>query len=375
VTASVLHVVSSTTFAGIERHVVALAGLLPEHGFEATIACPKEAHQLRDRADEAGIPVLPGPGRSTSWMRTVGTLVVSRRWDVIHVHDGHSALAVAPVLPRRRPIVIRTQHFVTTASSDRSGVSSTLSRRLHRAINDRLDGYIAVSRLAAASAVDRGELGSVPVTVIPPGIESLAEPAYAQVRTERESRADGPFTVGFLGRLEPEKRVEVLIDAIPAVLEAHPATRFRLIGDGSGRADLEALVSRLGVTRAVEFPGWSGDPLGDLAQLDVYVNPWPDEGYGMAMAEAMSCGVPVIAPDAGASPELVADSHNGLLVPPVDPEALSRAISRLLANPQFRRSLGAAAVATVSTDHVQERTAAATAALYRDLIVAMDNNE
>jgi glycosyltransferase involved in cell wall biosynthesis len=75
--------------------------------------------------------------------------------------------------------------------------------------------------------------------------------------------------------------------------------------------------------------------------MDAYVHPSDGEAFGLALAEAMSAGLPVVAANAGALPELVRDEIDGLLFPPLDVEALTQAINRLIDNPHLRMSLGA----------------------------------
>ena len=92
-----------------------------------------------------------------------------------------------------------------------------------------------------------------------------------------------------------------------------------------------------------------------LAALDILVLPSHSEGVSLALLEAMAAGLPVIATAVGGLPEVVTDGVNGLLIPPRDPEALARALDRLLADPDFARRLGEQARAEVEAHYSLER--------------------
>jgi len=170
-----------------------------------------------------------------------------------------------------------------------------------------------------------------------------------------------------MGRLEPEKRVDVLVEAIPRVLtDAHDA-RFVIAGSGSAADALRALARRRSVEHAIEWKGWVREPDAVLARSHLYVNTWPWEGFGMAMAEAMAWGLPVVATDSAASPELVADEQTGLIVPPCDPAALADAIIRLLRDRELAARMGALG-RTRAERYGIRTTAEQTLALYSELI-------
>jgi glycosyltransferase involved in cell wall biosynthesis len=350
----VLHIVGGTALAGTERHVLALAADLRMLGYQAEIACPQDATELRAAAEAAAVPV-----------RSVLGLVGRDVPNVVHVHDGRSALVGSGVALVAGAALVRTQHFVKPASAERTGWRGQLSVGLHRVLNRRLDGYICVSAAAAEAAYARRDVARVPTVVIPPGV---GIPSSGQVDAASQARSAAiPQVVLSAGRLEPERRFDVLLDAIPNVLGTVPNCEFVIAGAGSAETDLRARARALGVEEHVKWTGWLSDLAPVMARACIYVNTWPSEGFGMATAEAMGFGLAVIAANSGASPELVEDHVTGRLVEPVDPADLGAALIELLSDRGRVAAMGAAGRERALTRYSVRATSEATLAFYAQL--------
>jgi hypothetical protein len=150
--------------------------------------------------------------------------------------------------------------------------------------------------------------------------------------------------VGTLGRLEPVKGLDVLLDAVPLVAEAVPGARFLLAGGGPEREALAARVASDPVlSERVTLLGFVPSAPAFLGMLDCYCLPSRSEGFNTTILEAMALGVPVVATDVGGTREAVRDGETGRLVPSGDPAALAVAliggISALAVSPGMRASL------------------------------------
>ena len=142
----VLHIVSGTGFAGIERHVLRLARGLSRRNVDVTIACPPTATRLREEAADAGIRVIPPESAPrTAWLTGLGRWIPGSP-RIVHVHDGLAAVAGWRIAGRRRAQFVRSQHFVLPASAERSGWRRAASFALHRRINADVDALVAVSQ-------------------------------------------------------------------------------------------------------------------------------------------------------------------------------------------------------------------------------------
>lgn len=166
---------------------------------------------------------------------------------------------------------------------------------------------------------------------------------------------DGDRAIVHLGRITPWKGQDILLRALPQILEQVPASRVVLVGaatDEQGRvfeAELRALAAELGVADRVEFAGARRDIAALLAVADVAVHSSTDaEPFGRVIVEAMAASRPVVAAAAGGVPEIVEDGVTGLLVTPGDPAALAGAVGRLLADPEAAGAMGARAAAAAA---------------------------
>jgi glycosyltransferase involved in cell wall biosynthesis len=109
------------------------------------------------------------------------------------------------------------------------------------------------------------------------------------------------------------------------------------------RAAYERLAGELGIARQFRFAGFREDVRTAVADFDVLVLPSFEEPFGRSIIEAMALGTAVVASSVGGIPEIIADGHNGLLVPPGDPEKLAHVVAQLIDNPERRSALAAGA--------------------------------
>ncbi len=147
--------------------------------------------------------------------------------------------------------------------------------------------------------------------------------------------------VGTVSSLTPHKGHEYLIQAASLVLDTLPPVKFLIVGDGPLRKRLEEQAKELNIHSSVIFTGKRKDIPEILSLLDVFVLPsHTREGLGIAIIEAMAAERPVVATDIGGIPEVVDDGETGVLVPPEDTEALSKAIITLLQDPPRAKTMG-----------------------------------
>jgi len=120
--------------------------------------------------------------------------------------------------------------------------------------------------------------------------------------------------VGQIGRLSPEKGPDVFLRAALAAHGSAPDVHFVLVGEGPLRADLQELVARLGLASRVHFAGLRQDMASVYAELDIVVSASRSEAMPLALLEAMSCGLPVVATRVGGVPDLIQPGLSGWLV-------------------------------------------------------------
>ncbi|HEV2269450.1 MAG TPA: glycosyltransferase family 4 protein [Steroidobacteraceae bacterium] len=182
-------------------------------------------------------------------------------------------------------------------------------------------------------------------------IEVLMNAVPLPAPAERQRAAGRQPNLLFFGEIARHKGVLEVARAFAAVAAALPALRLVYAGTGRAVAETRALTTQLGLGGRTEFTGWleSERKRAVLADATIFVLPSFVEGVPMALLEAMSLGLPVIATPVGGVPEIVTHEVDGLLVPPGDVAALAAAIARLMNEPQLRERLGRAARATIAT--------------------------
>ncbi|MFV0525350.1 MAG: glycosyltransferase family 4 protein [Acidimicrobiales bacterium] len=161
-----------------------------------------------------------------------------------------------------------------------------------------------------------------------------------------------------VGRLSPEKGVEVLLDALARLTAAGRDLELRIVGDGPDRAGLEKRVSELGLGDRVGFLGElpPAEVSERLADADVFCLPSFAEGLPVAIMEAMARGVPVVASSIAGIPELVVDGVTGALTPAGSVDGLVVALQRLLTDDQTRLAMARRARDRVGAYHDEQVT-------------------
>lgn len=170
----------------------------------------------------------------------------------------------------------------------------------------------------------------------------------------------------FVGDLTRAKGLHDLIRAFGRTAPRFPQLELVCAG-GKPPPEMTQLVAELGLQQRVVFPGWLGPERlrAEFGRATVFALPSYAEGMPMALLEAMSWGLPVIATPVGGVPQVVEHGVNGLLVAPGDSDALATALARLLSEPALRESLGAAARRTIATRFSLETALERLGELYR----------
>jgi 2-deoxystreptamine N-acetyl-D-glucosaminyltransferase/2-deoxystreptamine glucosyltransferase len=148
--------------------------------------------------------------------------------------------------------------------------------------------------------------------------------------------------IGYVGRLAEQKRPDLLVQAFG---DLGAEASLVVVGDGPLRATVEAAVRRSPARDRITLHGFvpHEDVPAVLRSLDLLVLPSIYEEMGSVLAEAMACGLPVVASDVGGIPDVVRDGETGVLVPPGDVVALTKALDGVLTDEELRRRLGEAA--------------------------------
>jgi glycosyltransferase involved in cell wall biosynthesis len=161
---------------------------------------------------------------------------------------------------------------------------------------------------------------------------------------QRSGQVHQPPRLAMVARLEGHKDQPSLIKAVALLRDQGLVVELWLIGEGSRRLELEALSAELKLSGGVRLLGSRRDIPALLAEMDLFVfSARPDEGFGIALVEAMAAGVPIVASDVGACWEVLDGGRCGLLVEPDNPEALAAGIRQVLSDPAAAKQRAEAA--------------------------------
>lgn len=326
---------------GAERILLELARRLPDLGHQVVVAFPHEgpAVAMAERLPHVEVRVwntgrLPRnvgeairyfAGAPGSVLRT-RRLVAREAPDVVWVNSMYNAWAAMGARLAGAPTVWQLH--------ERS-LPGPPGWALAAVAGLTADGVVVVSDFVAG--------GYRRFPWLADGIEVLHNPLLHEQAPHRAPDVGSTFTAGYVGQLEPRKRVTDFVRALSHL----PDVRGVLVGDGKGRARVEDEVRRSGVGDRVELMGYRDDVPAQMDRFHCLVMPSVNEPFGLAVLEAMARGTPVVAARSGALPELLGDA--GLFHDPGDPAGLARQIARLRNDTGLRAELSSRALARAAS--------------------------
>jgi GalNAc-alpha-(1->4)-GalNAc-alpha-(1->3)-diNAcBac-PP-undecaprenol alpha-1,4-N-acetyl-D-galactosaminyltransferase len=147
-----------------------------------------------------------------------------------------------------------------------------------------------------------------------------------------------------IGRLQPVKGFDILIQAFHQIHDKYPDWHLTILGEGSSRSELEELRAKLQLVERIHLPGQVQNVNAHLRQADIFVMSSRSEGFPMALCEAMACSLPVISADCPSGPrEIIENGVDGILVATEDVNALAQGLDILMSDPAKRQQLAQAA--------------------------------
>ena len=212
----------------------------------------------------------------------------------------------------------------------------------------------------------------IPEVVIPNGIKLAGLPTATERLAARTRLGLHPenFVVGIVARLTPEKAHDVLFDAVAKLTPSHPRLRLVVVGEGPRETELRELAGELGIADRVVFTGLRRDVPELLPGFDVSCLSSVREAAPISVIEAMAAGLPVIATECGALPDMLADGEEGFIIPVGDSSAIADRLARLAADPALCVAQGARARARAERDYRIEATAESYQRLLTSLVAA-----
>lgn len=267
-------------------------------------------------------------------------------YDAVHVHAAQETFGhcLASALHRRR--VSRPRFVMSIYSPQVHALPRSLGEVMTAISCRSADLIFALSEFSKNDICRAYGVPQSKVAVTYAGVDS----SFLVYDRADARRDDQPYVLLFCGRLNgtEQKGLDVLIRSLQLVTPHHDVV-LHIIGAGPRLEEYRSLAETLNVGNHVRFLGFieHEEMPKYYAEADLFVLPSRRESFGLVLAEAMACGLPVVSTTAGAIPEVVEDGVTGILVPSDDPESLADAINSLLGDTGTRKTMGTRGVETV----------------------------
>ena len=348
---------------GTPLRLARLARGLRAAGVDVYMGCLAPPGPVAEELESAGIPTFAchaEDARDVLALARLSQIARRLRPDLIH-----ATLLHANVAARLIGVVQRIPVIASTATIEQE-------RPWHRALERATAGIERAHLVNSHTLADHVvRVFGVPcrrVHIVPASLDPW--PVRIDRAAARAALAipEHEFVVAWVGRLDPVKRLELVIGC--AEILASAASRFLLIGDGPDRPRVEHLLRRSSARDRLHLLGWRSDVPAILSAADAFLFPSLTEGMPNAVLEAMACGVPVLASDIPVHRELAGDEQRVLLVSGDDARDFAAALLRLRDEPGRRATLADRA-ATWARAHLDPHaTVQAVMRIYREVLAA-----
>jgi glycosyltransferase involved in cell wall biosynthesis len=377
----------SITVGGVAVHVTELAAAMQRRGHEVhvfvRIGEGQSPYQLIDGVHYHRCPIDLHPDFVTEMNNMCNRMVYfigqtesyqGARFDIVHGHDWLCTKAIVQAANDRGSRTVMTFHSTEYGRCGNHHYNGQAQRI--RAIEAEgtycADRVIAVSGTLATELKWQFEVPDSKLRTVCNGINCHRFDGFINPAICRCSYGIGPLdpVVLFVGRTAIQKGPDLLLEAIPAILQNRSNAKVVFVGDGSMKTHLEHRACELGISHAVRFLG-TMHPNGDLVNLykssDVVCVPSRNEPFGITILEAWAAGKPVVATRNGGPQELISHGHDGYLVYD-NPPSICWGINEIFANFNHARWMGQNGRAKAAYCFNWDSIAEATEGIYQELI-------
>jgi glycosyltransferase involved in cell wall biosynthesis len=269
--------------------------------------------------------------------------------------------SIIDAIRRLRPHIVQTFHFkadtIGVLASSIAGVQNIVSSRrdmgdlkkrkhlmLNRLINPLIKKHVAVCKAVENQIQKTERIPGNKTTVIYNGLE--LKNCNSKDCSKNEIRAkyaipNNAFVVGMVCVFRPEKGLDIFFRGVAGLNNKIPNLKVLAVGDGKTREEMVSFCRRKAILPDVIFAGWANKVENYISAMDVVcLTPTKNEGLSNVILEEMAMGKPVIATDVGGNSELVIEGLTGKIIPPNNPEKITKAIVELYKNPDLLKEMG-----------------------------------
>lgn len=332
----ILELCLSPDLGGLELYMMRASRYLNDHG--ECISVINEQGKLKSYYENSVYRYFTLKRRKVllSWLsaRHLARIIDDEAIDIVHLHwtKDLPVAIMAKLISKRKPAVVQSRHMTMTRFKDDV---------YHRFLYENMEMILAVTQQV------KGQIEKFIPERIRPKIEVLyigADQPIIITEEEKKNRREqlglaGSFTVGIVGRIEPQKGQYLVIDAIEKLIVQGIDARALIVGHPMNEeylSELQSDVAARGLSESILFTGFTREAQIMMQLFDVMVLATENETFGLVLIEAMMCGVCSVASDSGGPLEIIDNGINGLLFKTFDAEDLADKLIRLYRDNSLR---------------------------------------
>lgn len=314
---TVLHIVTSLDFGGVERHIENISQVMHlsqmRHIFVAIGGGGKTADKLLSMGFDCKFLMLSTKIFNISTLINVYQFFIVMKPTIVHTHGAEANFyGLIAAMLAKVPVRIGEEIGIPSHSNKAKFIFSLIYRSAHR--------VIGISKSVTEWLIESGEVRHRDAVCL---YNPVNLPAVRKRNSQELTRT---LRVCFVGRLEPVKNPLALVHAAHELVAMGVPIEVWLVGDGSQRGKIEHEVDRLGLSNVVKLLGFQSDPFQFMRECNLYAQPSLSEGFGIAMVEAMGCGMPVVVTNVGGAPEIVNHGVTGWLLRDTSANTLAKTL-------------------------------------------------
>ena len=370
---SVCHLVSGDAWGGAEAQLTTLMRSLSKRPELKMSAVVLNEGRLAEELQECCSDVCIIPERQKSLWQIVAEsreFVRARNVQIVHAHRyKENVIGALLAFKERRLKLVKTQHGQTETFPGLAGAKQWLAHTADR-LTMRYAGDVVISVSSQLAGYLSKYVSHDRIAVIPNGVD-LARVRCDLSRAQAKEHLGIPEqvpVVGFAGRLERVKRLDIFVHTAEQVLKEVPETKFVIAGNGREETRVRQLIAELGLQDRFILLGYQRDSAPMLRAMDVLLITSDHEGLPMVLLEAMALGTAVVARKVGGIAEVLTDRQTGFLVDDQSPEALSGACAEALGNKKRTEDIACAARKLIETNFLADHNGARVFELYKSLV-------
>jgi glycosyltransferase involved in cell wall biosynthesis len=335
---NLLYVTSSPSWGGLEMNVVRLGEEMKRRGHNVLLACNFDERVYCEAQDKFNLFNIAG-GFIQSFFK-LRSILRSFKIDLIHVFRSRdlNKVAFAVLSMMRRPKILFDPQV---------GIGACKKDPFHKIVYEIVDSVIAVSKDVADGFERNLPIRREVIKVIHPGVDvdrfKFSQDSREKIR--REFGLGDEIVIGIVSRISPGKGHEELFNAFKILIEEFDNLKLLVVGGATVGEEgyfmeVRKLADKLGISEKVIWAGFRRDVPEILSAIDIFVAPSHAEAFGLALVEAMSVGLPIVASKNAGFIDIIQDRVNGVFFEKGNYFDLADKIKMLLNEPSLSKSIG-----------------------------------